>query len=51
MLNNRLIILKALEAYRSNVNGTGRFAKGILNDCQIYNVALTDEQIEEFLLS
>ena len=40
-----------LGCYRSNVNGTGRFAKGILNDCQIYNVALTDEQIEEYLLT
>ena len=40
-----------LGCYHSNVNGTGRFAKGILNDCQIYNIALTDEQIEEFLLS
>lgn len=39
-----------LGCYRSNVNGTGRFAKGILNDCQIYNVALTDEQIEELLI-
>lgn len=39
-----------LGCYRSNVNGTGRFAKGILNDCQIYNIALTDEQIEEFLI-
>jgi hypothetical protein len=40
-----------LGCYRSNVNGTGRFAKGILNDCRIYNVALTDEQIEEYLLA
>lgn len=40
-----------LGCYRSNVNGTGRFAKGILNDCRIYNVALTDAQIEEYLLS
>lgn len=40
-----------LGCYRSNVNGTGRFAKGILNDCQIYNKALTDEQIEELLIS
>ena len=40
-----------LGCYRSNVNGTGRFAKGILNDCQIYNIALTDEQIEEYLLT
>jgi hypothetical protein len=40
-----------LGCYRSNVNGTGRFAKGILNDCRIYNIALTDEQLEEFLLN
>jgi hypothetical protein len=40
-----------LGCYRSNINGTGRFAKGILNDCRIYNVALTDEQLEEFLLN
>jgi hypothetical protein len=40
-----------LGCYRSNVNGTGRFAKGILNDCKIYNIALTDEQIEEYLLA
>ena len=40
-----------LGCYRSNVNGTGRFAKGILNDCKIYNVALSDEELNEFLLS
>lgn len=40
-----------LGCYRSNVNGTGRFAKGIMNDCRIYNIALTDEQIEEYLLA
>ena len=40
-----------LGCYRSNVNGTGRFAKGILNDCRVYNVALTDEQVEELLLN
>lgn len=39
-----------LGCYRSNVNGTGRFAKGILNDCRIYNTALSDEQIEELLI-
>ena len=39
-----------LGCYRSNVNGTGRFAKGILNDCKIYGNALTDEQVEAFLL-
>lgn len=38
-----------LGCYRSNTNGTGRFAKGILNDCKIYNVALTDAQIETWL--
>jgi hypothetical protein len=38
-----------LGCYRSNVNGTGRFAKGILNECKIYDVALTDEEITEFL--
>ena len=40
-----------LGCYRSNTNGTGRFAKGILNDCRIYNIALTDEQLEAFLLN
>ena len=40
-----------LGCYRSNVNGTGRFAKGILNDCKIYNIALTDEELNEFLIS
>ena len=40
-----------LGCYRSNVNGIGRFAKGILNDCKIYNIALTDEELEEFLLN
>lgn len=40
-----------LGCYRSNSNGTGRFAKGILNDCRIYNIALTDAQVEEYLLS
>ena len=40
-----------LGCYRSNVGGTGRFAKGIMNDCKIYNYALSDEQINELLLS
>ena len=40
-----------LGCYRSNVNGTGRFAKGILNDCKVYNVALSDEELNEFLTS
>ena len=40
-----------LGCYRSNVNGTGRFAKGLLNDCKIYNYAISDSQLEEILLS
>lgn len=40
-----------LGCYRSNVGGTGRFAKGLMNDCKIYNYALTDTQMEEILLS
>lgn len=39
-----------LGCYRSNVGGTGRFAKGIMNDCKIYNYALSDEQVQELLL-
>ena len=39
-----------LGCYRSNVGGTGRFAKGIMNDCKVYNYALSDEQVEEILL-
>ena len=40
-----------LGCYRSNVNGTGRFAKGLLNDCKIYNYAISDSQLEAILLS
>lgn len=40
-----------LGCYRSNVGGTGRFAKGIMNDCKVYNYALSDEEINEFLTS
>lgn len=40
-----------LGCYRSNVGGTGRFAKGILNDCKVYNYALSDEEMNELLLS
>ena len=39
-----------LGCYRSNVGGTGRFAKGIMNDCKIYNYALSNEEVEELLL-
>jgi uncharacterized protein YjhX (UPF0386 family) len=40
-----------LGCYRSNVGGTGRFAKGILNDCKVYNYALSDEEMNNLLLS
>ena len=38
-----------LGCYRSNVGGTGRFAKGILNNCRIYDYALSDTEMEELL--
>lgn len=38
-----------LGCYRSNVGGTGRFAKGIMNDCKIYNCALSDEEVRVLL--
>ena len=40
-----------LGCYQTTLGGTGRFAKGIMNDCVIYNYALSDEQIEAMLLS
>lgn len=40
-----------LGCYQTTLGGTGRFARGIMNDCVIYNYALTDEQIEAILLS
>ena len=40
-----------LGCYRSNVGGTGRFAKGLLNDCKVYNYALSDEEMNELLTS
>lgn len=39
-----------LGCYQTTVGGTGRFAKGIMNDCKVYGYALSDEQIEELLL-
>ena len=39
-----------LGCYRSNVGGTGRFAKGIMNGCTVYNYALSDEEINNLLL-
>jgi hypothetical protein len=38
-----------LGCYRSNVGGTGRFAKGLLNDCKIYNYAISDEEMNTLL--
>ena len=40
-----------LGCYRSNVGGTGRFVKGLLNDCKIYDYALSDEEMNAMLLS
>ena len=40
-----------LGCYRSNIGGTGRFAKGLLNDCKIYNYAISDGKITELLNS
>lgn len=40
-----------LGCYRSNVGGTGRFAKGVMNDCKVYNYAISDELMNELLLS
>ena len=39
-----------LGCYRSNVGGTGRFAKGILNNCRVYDYALDDATMEELLI-
>ena len=40
-----------LGCYRSNVGGSGRFARGIMNDCKVYNYAISDALMEELLLS
>ena len=39
-----------LGCYRSNVGGTGRFAKGVLNDCKVYNCVRSDEEMNALLL-
>ena len=39
-----------LGCYQTTLGGTGRFAKGIMNDCKIYNYALSDEEMEALLL-
>ena len=38
-----------LGCYRSNVGGTGRFAKGLLNDCKVYNYAISDQEMNDLL--
>lgn len=40
-----------LGCYRSNIGAVGRHAKGILNDCKIYNYAISDDEMNELLLS
>ena len=40
-----------LGCYRSNTGGTGRFALGVLNDCKVYNYAISDDEMNELLLS
>ena len=40
-----------LGCYQTTLGGTGRFAKGVMNDCKIYNYAISDEQMNEMLLS
>ena len=40
-----------LGCYRSNIGAAGRHAKGVLNDCKIYNYAITDDEMNELLLS
>ena len=39
-----------LGCYRSNVGETGRFAKGVLNNCRVYDYALDDAEMEELLI-
>ena len=40
-----------LSCYHSNFDGTGRFTKGILNNCKVCNYALNDKEINNLLLS
>lgn len=40
-----------LGCFRSNIGASGRYAKGILNDCKIYNYAISDDEMNELLLS
>lgn len=38
-----------LGCFRGNVGNTGRFAKGILNECKVYNYAISDDDMNSFL--
>lgn len=40
-----------LGCFRSNIGVSGRYAKGVLNDCKIYNYAISDDEMNELLLS
>lgn len=40
-----------LGCFRSNIGASGRYAKGVLNDCKIYNYAISDDEMNELLLS
>ena len=40
-----------LGCYRSASGAPGRYAKGILNDCKIYNYAIPDNEMNELLLA
>lgn len=38
-----------LGCYQTNAGEKGRYAKGIMNDCKVYNFALSDEEIDTWL--
>ena len=40
-----------LGCYRSSSGAPGRYAKGLLNDCKIYNYAISDEEMNNLLLA
>ena len=40
-----------LGCYRSASGAPGRYAKGVLNDCKIYNYAISDDVMNELLLA
>ena len=40
-----------LGCYQTTLGTTGRYSKGIMNDCIVYNYALSDDEVRELLLS